>query len=170
MTTDYIVASLPTLAFDAPPGITAEKFLAQVPGWAGELMGCGAASGEESGAARHSLVRRWRDLETQLRNAAASCRANGAKWTRPAEGCSVYWRGRVAACFQEKDVARRTEMIDRVWWDAAGELAPPASPLGEGALAAYAVRLGIALKRAGISRDRGLAVFDAMAKAGRLDF
>ena len=53
-------------------------------------------------------------------------------------------------------------MIDRVWWDAAGELTPPASPLGSGALATYAVRLKIALRRSTVSTEKGNAAFDKL--------
>ena len=86
----------------------------------------------------------------------------GAKWRRAADGCSVYWKNRVLAAFQEKDVARRDALLDRVWWDAAGELTPPESPLGAGALATYAVRLKIALKRTKISAEAGNAAFDRL--------
>ncbi len=141
MSVDYIVASLPPLAFGDKPLIA--------PGELDELA---------SGRCAKELER-WRDLETQLRNAVAKARG-GAKYAREAVGCSLYWRERVAACFQEKDVLKRDEMLDRVWWDAAGELVPPSSPLGTGALAAYRVRLGIAVKRAAISTGRGNAVFE----------
>ena len=147
MSVDYIVASLPTLTFGAPAPLSWEKFIAC----------CG---GEE-------LVRRilgeggWNDLETQLRNALAEAR-NGEHFKRPAEGCSLFWKNRILACFQEKDVLKRDEMIDRVWWDAAGELTPPASPLGTGALATYALRLKIALKRTKISTEAGNAAFDRL--------
>ena len=144
MSIDYIVSSLPALEFGAPPQISLEAF--------DELAG-GAIAG---------VLADWNDLETQLRNAAALAR-DGAKWVRPVAGCSLYWRNRVAQCFQEKDVAKRDEMLDKVWWDAAGELTPPASPLGNGALATYAVRLKIAHKRAAISKDGGNKVFDALA-------
>jgi hypothetical protein len=102
---------------------------------------------------------RWRDLETQLRNAVASARG-GEKYCRPAKGCDLYWRNRIAAAFQEKDTLKRETLIDRVWWDAAGELTPPASPLSKGALETYAVRLKIVLKRNGIVKDEGNDVFD----------
>ena len=46
--------------------------------------------------------------------------------------------------------------------DAAGELASPASPLGKGALAAYAVRLRIAIRRDGISKENGKEAFDRL--------
>ena len=143
MTTDYLVSSLPALAFGAPAPLSWERFR--------ELAG-------DDGC---RLPPEWADLETQLRNAVAEARGGG-RFKRPTEGCSIYWRDRVAACFQEKDVARRDELLDKVWWDAAGELESPASPLGRGALAAYAVRLGIAIRRDGISREKGNEAFDRL--------
>ena len=147
MSTDYIVSSLPALSFNAPAPISWEKFVAAAPD------------------AERILARTtWNDLETQLRNAMAEARG-GEKYRRAADGCSLYWRNRVLACFQEKDVARRDEMIDRAWWDAAGELTPPSSPLGQGALATYAVRLKIAIRRSKISKDAGTAAFDRLVAA-----
>ena len=108
-----------------------------------------------------TLPAAWTDLETQLRNAVAEARG-GANFKRPAEGCALYWKNRVLACFQEKDVFKRDGLLDRVWWDAAGELTSPADPLGKGALATYAIRLGIVLKRAKISKNAGNAVFDRL--------
>ena len=143
MGVDYIVASLPALAFGEKPPISPEAFAAA----------CGGAVPPPPPE--------WTDLETQLRNAVAEARG-GAKFVRPTRGCSLYWRDRVRACFNETDVFRRDEMLDRVWWDAAGELTPPSSPLGRGALATYAERLRIALRRAAISAERGAVAFDRM--------
>ena len=95
MTVDYIVASLPGLAFGAPAPISQEAFDALAPGDA-------LADG----------LRGWGDLETQLRNAMAAARG-GEKWLRPASGCSLYWQNRVTACFQEKDVAKRDELLTK---------------------------------------------------------
>ena len=145
MSTDYIVASLPTLAFNAPAPLSWEKFAA--------ITGGGDAL----------IPAKWTDLETQLRNAMAEARG-GERFSRPADGCSLYWKNRVLACFQEKDVAKRDELLDRVWWDAAGELTPLANPLSAGALATYAVRLEIALKRDGISQEKGNAAFDRLTE------
>ena len=150
MSVDYIVSSLPALQFDAPAPIEWEKF----------VEACGGEVPESA---------KWRDLETQLRNAVAEARG-GAKYARPAAGCSLYWRGRIAACFQEKDVAQRDRLLDKVWWDAAEELTPPASPLGRGALATYAVRLRIAIKRSAISKERGGAAFDAITAGTKVEF
>ena len=143
MSTDYIVSSLPTLAFGAPAPISWEKFT------------------QGGGGVPPPQAKIWADLETQLRNAVAEARG-GERFKRPADGCSLYWKNRVLACFQEKNVAKRDELLDRVWWDAAGELTPPSEPLGKGALATYAIRLKIALKRSLISKDAGNASFDRL--------
>ena len=143
MTVDYIVSSLPTLTFGAPAPISWEKFVAA------------------GGAIDPSLARDWSDLETQLRNAMAEARG-GERDKRPADGCSLYWKNRVLACFQEQDIFKREELLDRVFWDAAGELTPPAAPLGKGALATYAIRLKIALRRSRISTEAGNAAFDRL--------
>lgn len=148
MNVDYIVASLPALRFGEPPAITWERF---------------AALGDVR------LPPAWADLETQLRNAMAEARGGDERFRRPADGCSLYWKGRVLACFQEKDLFRRDELLDRVWWDAAGELTPPASPLGAGALATYAIRLGIALRRAKISTAAGNEAFDRLTAETRVE-
>ena len=141
MTVDYIVSSLPTLVFGAPAPISWEKFV--------------ETAGEDV------IPESWNDLEIQLRNAMAEAR-DGEKYRRPAEGCSLFWKGRVIACFQEKDVMKREELLDRVWWDAAGELTSPTAPLGKSALATYAIRLKIALKRSKISAESGNAAFDRL--------
>ena len=145
MSTDYIVSSLPTLAFNAPAPLTWEKLV--------ETVG-------DATFLSH-LIQHFNDLETQLRNAVAEARG-GERFKRPADGCSLYWKNRVLACVQEKDVARRDELLDRVRWDAAGELTPPSDPLGPGALATYAIRLKIALKRTLISGEKGNAAFDRL--------
>lgn len=141
MSIDYIVASLPALVFGEAPQISPDEFAKLTAGLCDKELA------------------RWAELETELRNAMARARG-GAKFARPAKGCSIYWRDRVLECFQEKDILKRDELLDRVWWDAAGELTPSSSPLGPGALATYSVRLGIAARRAAISRDAGSAAFE----------
>jgi len=146
MSIDYIVASLPSLAFGVPAPISWERF-------------CEIAGSDVIPAG-------WTDLETQLRNAQAEARGgDGSK--HPSDGCSLYWKNRILACFQEKDVMRRDEQIDKVWWDAAAELTSVTAPLGKGALATYAIRLKIALKRSMISTDAGNAAFDRLTSETR---
>lgn len=147
MTVDYIVASLPTLTFGAPPPLSWEAF---------EEISRGV-----------ELPSKWTDLETQLKNALAEARGGGSRYRRPAEGCSLFWKKRILDAYAEKDIARREELIDRVWWDAAGELTDLTSPLGRGALATYAVRLKISLKRGRISRSAGNSAFDRLTAETR---
>jgi len=147
MTTDYIVSSLPALRFGEPAPLAWAKF--------------SEACGGDAAANALAATPEWADLETQLRNAMAEARG-GARYTRAADGCSLYWKKRVTDCFGERDVLKREELLDRVWWDAAGELTPPANPLGKGALSTYAVRLRIALKRSNISTEQGNAAFDRL--------
>ncbi len=151
MSVDYIVASLKPLSFDGQAPYSWDEFLSLMPeGF--EVPDAAAGTGPE----------RWRDLETQLRNAMASARG-GDRYRRPARGCDVYWQGRVAAAFQEPDPLRRSSALDRVWWDAAGELTPASSPLSLGALETYAVRLRIAIRRCRVSAEAGSAAFSRLA-------
>ncbi len=143
MTTDYIVASLPTLAFDAPAPLSWDKF----------LQTCEVDA--------FALPAKWLDLETQLKNTLAEARG-GEKYKRPADGCDLYWRNRVTQAFQEKDILKRETLLDKLWWDAAGELTDLTNPLGIGALQTYAIRLKIALKRDKISAHAGNAAFDRL--------
>ena len=156
MPIDYIVASLQPLSFDGPAPYTMERFLSMMPeGF--EVPDAVAGTGSS----------RWRDLETQLRNAMAAARG-GEKHVRPVSGCDVYWQNRVTAAFQERNPLRRESMLDRVWWDAAGELTPVSSPLSGGALETYAIRLGIALKRNGIVQETGDAIFGRLTDAAEI--
>ncbi len=153
MPIDYIVSSLQPLTFDGPAPYTWEQFAALLPdGFAVPDTDAGTGSA------------RWRDLETQLRNAVAAARG-GERFARHATGCDLHWRNRVAAAFQERDPLKRETLLDRIWWDAAGELTPAAAPLSRGALETYAIRLRIALKRGRISKEAGGAAFDGIAQA-----
>ena len=71
----------------------------------------------------------------------------------------------MTAAFQEKDPLKRETLLDRIWWDAAGELTPAASPLSRGALETYAIRLRIVLKRSRIAKEAGDAVFGRLTAA-----
>lgn len=148
MNTDYIVASLPPLRFNEPAPLSRDKFLS--------IVGENPLSEPERS--------KWRDLETQLRNAIAAARG-GPEHKRVATGCSIYWRNRIDSCFRESDIAKRDEALDRVWWDAAEELTPPQAPLGKGAIATYSIRLDISLKRSLISKEVGNAAFDRLTSA-----
>ena len=147
---DYIVSSLQPLTFDGPAPYSWDGFLALMPD-----------SFDVPDAVAETGSLRWRELETQLRNAMAAARG-GEKHSRPASGCDLYWQNRITAAFQERNPLKRESLIDRVWWDAAGELTPVSAPLSKGALETYAIRLKLVLKRNRIEKDTGDAVFDKL--------
>ena len=153
MPIDYIVASLQPLTFDGPAPYSKEQFLAMMPNGF-EIPDAVAGTGSI----------RWRELETQLRNAMATARG-GEKYNRATSGCDIYWQNRITAAFQEKNPLKRETMIDRVWWDAAGELTPVSAPLSKGALETYAIRLEITLKRNGIVQKNGDEIFGRLTDA-----
>ena len=162
MAADYLIASLQPLDIDGPAPCTQEQFAAM----------CREQLGDDPFPAAAAL---WADLDAQLRNALAAARARArggdpANGRRPVQGCSLYWAGRVDAAFQEKDPAARDRLLDLVWWDAAGTLTPPASPLSAAAALTYAIRLGIVVRRRALSAEAGNAVFDRLAAASKISF
>lgn len=159
--TDFLVSSLPAMRFGAPPPMTADDFCAKCATDMG-AEDCAALAAMVGGklSTATALARRWNDLATQLRNVLATCRAKGKPFKpHPAEGCELFWQNQIAQAYAENDVMKRDEALDRVMWNAAGELESALSPLGLGAIYAYAVRLCIAIRRAKISTAEGNDVF-----------
>ena len=154
MAADYLVSSLPALEFDAPAPMSLERF----DSLCREQLGPNPFAG---------LEKVWADLDSQMRNAAAEERArlrgkDAAEWRRPAQGCALHWQNRMRAAFAEKDPAARERLIDKVRWDAAGEMTPPASPLSKGAAFTYRIRLEIAVRRQAITQAAGNTVLETI--------
>ena len=176
MAADYLISSLQPLALGGPAPYTAAQYLdlcrAQLAARTVEALA--AILQDQPLASPTGPAAAWADLSTQLRNAIAAERARAkgidpAKWRRAAEGCSLYWANRVKAAFQEKNPAQRDRLLDQVWWDAAGELTPPAAPLSTAAAFTYAIRLARVLRRQALSADAGNQVFDNLTAATKLD-
>lgn len=160
MAADYLVSSLPPVPFDGPAPLGKEAF--------DDLVR--QQLGDTAGNAAPRAAARWRDLETQLRNVVCEERAkarglDAARWKRPADGCDVFWRERAKSAMQEKDAAKRETALDKLYWDAAESLIPPASPLSAAAVFAYGIKLEIARRRAARSQEEGRKVFDSFASA-----
>ena len=177
MAADYLISSLQPLMLDGPAPYTVAQFLEMCRDQLGarhaealaQLLGLGGAAADTPPAAA------WRDLDAQLRNAVAAERARArgadpAQWRRPVDGCSLYWAGRVQAAFQEKDPGKRDRLLDQVWWDAAGELTPAASPLSAAAAYTYGLRLARTVRRQALSPEAGNQVFDDLTAATKLEF
>ena len=98
MNYSFLVSSLPQLEFNMPAPLTREKFIEMCEGeW----------------PVKGALLSKWRDLDCQMRNAIAEARG-GLKYVRETHGCSLFWRGRITQAFQEKDILKREELIDKV--------------------------------------------------------
>ena len=157
MSADYLVASLPTLSFEGPAPCSLAEF--------------DALCREQLGADPFkSLSARWADIDAQLRNAIAAERARArgedvARWQRPTVGISLHYRRRVTDAFRETAPERRDELLDRIRWDAAGELTPPSAPLSAAAAFTYRIRLEIAIKRSAIRTEAGNEAFNRIAAA-----
>lgn len=158
-----LIASLPTLSLDTPPAISGEKFL--------QACESGLAA-EDSAAARALLngvpppesacrgfIGRWRDVDTQIRNAVAVRRAtklglDASAWVRPTQGCAVWLRDGVEDAFQEKDPLDREKAIDRLRWQALEEL-QGVDPMTRDAVFAYAAKLALVSKWHRYSETQG---------------
>ena len=174
MAADFLISSLQPLEFDGVAPYTAERFLALCRDQLSETQAAAIADALSERLpdidSSWSPAAKWRDLEIQFRNAAATERARArgedpSRWRRPAEGCALHWTGRIAAAFQEHDPARRDRMLDQVRWDAADELVPASSPLSAAAALAYAIRLAIVLRRQRISVANGNETFSRLTAA-----
>jgi len=175
MAADYLISSLQPLDIDGPAPYAMGRFLEMCRDQLAAAQADAIAAALDGAAAPDwAPAAQWADLEGQLRNAVAAERARArnldpAKWRHPVAGCSLYWANRVTAAFQEKDTAKRDRLLDLVWWDAAGELTPAASPLSAAAALTYALRLRLVIRRRAISAAAGNATFDRLTAASRID-
>jgi hypothetical protein len=170
MSADYLISSLPSVSFDSQPPVTKEYFFSAVETQLSQSDASAVKSVFSGTYSSHPLAKKWFDLETQLRNAMATERAkriekDPSKWTKPAEGLSVFWTGKIAEAFNEKNPAQREKLLDQVFFAAAEELTPVTSPLSAAAAFTYAVRLKIAIKRASFNEAQGNEVFDKLTAA-----
>lgn len=154
MSLAYLLASLPMVSLEAPPVLTADAFLEACEPHltTSELAGVQALLANESLPNAKGYVGEWFDGEAQIRNAIARHRAtvkgiDPARYTRSTKGCAVWLLQGVEAAFAERTPLAREEALDRLRWQLAQTLAG-VSPLDSRNLYAYAVQLGIAIRRA----------------------
>ncbi len=155
------------LKFGTDPGVTSNYFVAACR----EQLGGADAEAVEAllsgGTCRHPFVTAWLDKETILRNATVRERARVAggepsHWLREAKGCDVRIENMVDDAFQESDPMRRDENLDNIRWLIADELQGP-DPLCKNMVFAYAVKLGILIRRAALDAGKGADNFKNLA-------
>lgn len=161
MSAVYLLSSLPGLSLGQPPKLTAEAFLSacasHFPPERLETLRALLENRPIPGADGYAA--RWFDCDTQIRNAIARRRAaakgvDPSASIRPAKGCNLWLDRAVENAFALKNPLAREEALDALRFKAADELAG-VDPLDPDRLFAYAVRLGILLRRAARNPDAG---------------
>ncbi len=156
------------LHFDAAPGITPGKFaetcheqLSAADALAVDALLYGQPS-------THPFVTAWNDKETILRNAIVRERARASgkdaeRWLRPTQGCDSMIEAKVEDAYQASDPLKREQELDKVRWLIADELQGP-DPLTIEVAFAYALKLAIVTRWAGLSTGQGRKIFDTLTQ------
>lgn len=155
----YLISSLPLLRIGEKPPVDAALFrdACAAECSAGELAAIEAAL--ESRQPPAGPAADWWNRETQLRNALLRLRGKQAgvdptRFFHPHQGFSVWVETLATDAFTRANPLEREMEIDRARWALADEQAI-AHPFGFPALLAYAVKLRIALRWAGMDDETG---------------
>ncbi len=167
----YLVASLPMLFFGDPPPFSCAEFRRRCEGMisAAELAMVDALlDGRPAGGGR--FADGWQAREVQVRNAVARARAaeagidaRGFLHDHPGFDMSVAQA--VADAYAKPNPLEREMELDRCRWRVADDLGR-ASPFGLDGLLAFAVKLRIAERWAGLSEEAGRRKVDEFVEAG----
>ena len=170
MSYTYFAATLSALSFDGEPTMTETEFRGLCKEYLSASDFATLSALSNGGESSNTFVRKWRNSDTQLRNAVARMRASrigdgadASKWLHSHVGFEVSTETAVAAAFQEPNPMRREMAIERIRWNLAGELAGFDAFSAE-TLFAYAIRLGILCRRATADVDKGTERLRAMMK------
>ncbi len=157
----YLVAGLPTLALGEPPPRAAADFLPACAHLVGpaELEELRRALEGRTEEGVTDFLRQWTRTETQLRNAAARVRAGrlsvepGAHLQEHA-GWDTYVEKAVVDAYAKPNPLERELALDHFRWKMLEEMVLM-EPFGLGALLAYAIRLRMAMRWAGMQEETG---------------
>ncbi|MFA7369466.1 MAG: DUF2764 family protein [Kiritimatiellales bacterium] len=156
----YLVSSLPYLRFGEKPLVSRAAFLASCADWlSAEDVAVLRAVFENRCPSGNEIARCWQDGETELRNAVVRVRAknrgaDAARFIRPCEGFSVSIEKMVTDAFTRANPLEQEAELDRIRWAQADELALTA-PFGFAGVFAFAVKLRIAERWAGLDDEKG---------------
>lgn len=157
------------LSFDAAPSLAPAKFIEAC---REQLSVADAAAAEAllfGQPAGHPFVAAWLDKDAILRNAVARQRArsagkDAARWARQTTGCDSQIEAEVEDAFLETDPLKREKELDKVRWRIAEELQGP-DPLSIKAVFAYAIKLALLSRWAGLSTEQGRQTFETLTHA-----
>lgn len=159
----YLVASLPTLVIGEPPPFTGEDLLVRIQ----HLLSDGerrevrlALDGRERDSAHPFLVE-WVRADTQMRNAIARVRAGKLAaeprgYLREHEGFDLGLEKSVTDAYARPNPLERESALDHCRWQILDTMVQK-DPFGFGAVLAYAIRLRMVARWAGLQEPAGRA-------------
>ena len=169
MSLGYLLASLPLLAPDRAPTLTAEAFVSACESAlpASDAAAAALLVSGSSAPCAHRSVQAWRDLEAAIDGAIGRRRlakrgGSAGDFTPPeTAACPVWLTRMVDAAFEgAPDPLAREEALMRVRWAAADELGG-FDPMSKGQIFAYAVKLRLALRHAALDASAGAERLEA---------
>lgn len=167
MSYHYLVASLPTLSFGAQHPFTSREFFTRC---AGVLttrdLAILEAVQQGRAASGNPFAEAWTAREIQLRNAVARSRGtrlgiDSRGFQREHAGYDVALAQAVTDALAQPTPLEREQALDRCRWRLADELALH-DPFGLGVVLAFAVKLRIAERWAGLTEAAGQRTLDEM--------
>lgn len=166
----YLVASLPTLVLGDPAPLDAAAFLAACANLlcAEEMAEATLMIEGRAGESASAFAKDWLRVDTQLRNAVARVRAGqrsteARPYLRDHEGYDVSLEKAVTDAYTRPDPLERELFLDRYRWQRLEELVL-AEPFGFAAVLAYALKLRMVLRWAGLNDEAGAARLTELLK------
>lgn len=157
----YLLASLPTLVLGEPVPFDGDELLARSANFLGpsELDELRRAVEGRTHEGISGFSRRWTAADTQLRNAAVRVRASKLgtepkSYLREHAGYDTYIEKAVADAYAKPNPLERELALDRHRWQMLEDLAKT-DPFGFDGLLAWALKLGIAVRWAGLKDEAG---------------
>lgn len=167
MSYHYLVASLPTLFFGARHPFSSRDFFTRCSGvLKTDDLAILEAVQQGQAASGSAFAEAWTARETQLRNAVARSRGtrlgiDSRSFQREHSGYDVALAQAVTDAMAQHTPLEREQGLDRCRWRLADELALN-DPFGLGVVLAFAVKLRIAERWAGLTEATGQRKLDEM--------
>ena len=171
MSYPYFAATLPSLSFDGAPSLTEAEFRDRCHQHLKAADFAALTALYDGGVTNQAFVLKWRDCDTEIRNAVVHLRAtklgtsaDASKWLRECKSLQPSTQNAVTAAFQEPNPLRRERALEQLRWNLAGDLAG-FDTFSAAAIFAYAIRLGIVSRRAAENTEKGSDRLRNMMKA-----
>ena len=162
----YLIASLPELDIDEPPGVTVEQFLFQCQGLLdpADFNDLNKVIAGDPVGVRSHWAAGWLAADTQLRNAVARMRAaqlniDAINYLRDHVGARMDIETAVRDAFARDNPLERELVLDKCRWAILDEMAF-ADRFGFGAIIAFSVKLGIVERWQSCNVETGREAFD----------